>query len=861
MSFGQRLTAAIAAVIVVVLVAAGALSAVLLRRPLPDHGGTVTLNVLDGRVEILRDERGVPHIYADTDADIFRAQGYVHAQDRFFEMDYRRHLTAGRLAELVGEDEDAIAADRVIRTFGWRRVAEQEWDLLSPESQAFYTAYAEGVNAYLTDREASQLGVEYTVLGLVTDLREIEEWSPIDSLVWLKAMAWDLAANYEAELGRAAALRPLQSDPERVAELYPPYPAELNAPIVPGEVTEAAAVSQVADGEGAAAQAADAIDSALAAVQAAPVFIGEGDGVGSNSFVISGEHTASGAPLLANDPHLAISAPGIWYQVGLHCRELSSRCTFDVTGFSFAGMPGVIIGHNPELAWGLTNLGADVIDFFLARVYDDGTYLREGERIPLKRRSETIIVNGGADVALTVAATEHGPIVSGVLPAVSAANNTPLADDGPSSGAGGYAVAMSWTALQPGRTGDAVFALNRATDAESVAAAAELFEVPAQNIVFATAEGDIGYQAPGKIPIRGEVSDTEVPADGSWPRPGWDARYDWQGFVPADDMPRDLNPERGYIVTANQAVQPPGESPFLSNDFDYGYRAERIRQQITTAIERGDVIDEAWANEVMIDNHNPLAAELVPALLRVDVEDAFVAEAVELFEGWRDEGYPQDGDSAAAAYFAAVWAQLLDLTFNDELPASIAPDGGSRWLAVVSGLLEDPHSTWWDDRTTVNLVESRDEILLRSLVQARKELTNRLGKDPTSWQWANLHVAAPTHAVLGAQVEPIQWVVNPTPIGVGGGSSIVNATAWNAQVDEDGVTDYSVTAVPSMRMAIDMGNRDGAQWVSLTGNSGHPASRHYDDQFEAWAAGETFPWPSSRSAVVDAAVDILTLEP
>lgn len=861
MSLGQRLTALIAAVIVVVLVAVGALSTILLRRPLPDYGGTITLSVLDAPVEILRDEQGIPHIYAETDADLFRAQGYVHAQDRFFEMDYRRHLTAGRLAELVGDDEAAIAADRVIRTLGWRRVAEQEWDLLDRESQFFYEAYSQGVNAYLADREASQLGVEYTILGLVTDLGEIAEWNPIDSLVWLKAMAWDLSANDDAELGRAAALRPLHSDVTRVAELYPPYPVETNTPILPGELTEASYTPPSPTPDPHPAQAAAAIDSALEALQAAPVFLGKGDGIGSNSFVISGEHTASGAPLLANDPHLAISAPGIWYQVGLHCQELNARCSFDVSGFSFAGMPGVIIGHNPQLAWGLTNLGADVVDFFLERVYDDGTYLRDGERVALQRRSETIIVNGGTDVALTVAATEHGPIVSGVLPAVAAANNSPLTEGGPSPGSGGYAVAMSWTALQPGRTGDAVFALNRATNAEQVAAAAELFEVPAQNIVFATADGDIGYQAPGKIPIRGAVRDAPAPADGSWPRPGWDARYDWQGFIPAEDMPRELNPDRGYIVTANQPVLPPGEAPFLSNDFDYGYRAERIRHHITAAIDAGTAIDADWANEVMLDTHNPYAELVVPALLSVDVEDDFTAEAVDLLADWQDEGYPQDGDSAAAAYFAAVWAHLLRLTFTDELPPSIAPDGGSRWLAVVARLLEEPQSVWWDDRTTVNLVESRDEILLQSLIQARKELTNRLGKDPTGWQWSNLHVAAPTHPILGEQLDIIQWVVNPRPIGVGGGSSIVNATAWDAQVTQDGWTDYGVTAVPSMRMAIDLGDLDGARWVSLTGNSGHPASRHYDDQFAAWATGDTFPWPTSRQAVEEAATHTQTLTP
>ncbi|MEE6288615.1 penicillin acylase family protein [Georgenia sp. MJ173] len=882
-SLAQRLAIIIAAVLVVVLVVGAILTTVLVRRPLPDYGGSSTLPILSGEVEILRDDQGVPQIYADTDTDLFRAQGYVHAQDRFFEMDYRRHVTAGRLSELVGENEAALAADSVIRTFGWRRVAEQEWDLLTAESRGFFEAYAEGVNAYLGSREASQLGMEYTVLGLVTELAEIEPWTPVDSLAWLKAMAWDLSTNNDQELGRAAALRPLAGDLGRVAELYPAFSEDQNLPIIapsrepaaaPAPETDAdagAAGTGAADEPAADAAAAEpdaaaignaALTSAREALRATPRLLGEGDGIGSNSFVVAGEHTASGLPLLANDPHLGISAPGIWHQTGLHCREVSTLCTFDVAGFGFAGLPGVVIGHNAELAWGLTNMGADVVDFYLERVYDDGTYLRDGERVPLSRRTETIAVNGAEDVALSVASTGHGPIVSGVLPTTTAANTTPVPEGSPSPGFGGYAVAMSWTALSPGRTGDALFAINRATDADTIAAAAVLFEVPAQSIVFATTAGDIGFQAPGKIPVRRTVDGAPVPSDGRWPRPGWDSRYDWAGYVEPADMPRALNPADGFIVAANQAVTLRDAGPFLSRDFDYGYRSQRLRDLIVTAVDSGTPIDAAWANEAMNDTASPFAEMLVPALLDIRVEDDFVQEAVDLLATWQDDDYRQDADSAAAAYFAAVWANLLALTFGDDLPASIAPDGGSRWLAVVAQLMADPTNPFWDDRTTINLVESRDEILLQALVSARNELTNTLGKDPSSWEWGRLHVAAPQHPVFGSDVPaPLSWFVNPAPIGVGGGSSIVNATGWDAGDREDGRTDFAVTAVPSMRMVVELGDLDSSVWVNFTGVSGHPAAAHYDDQFEAWAAGETYPWPFSRAAVEAATSSTRTLHP
>src|SRR5699024_5480472 len=233
-------------------------------------------------------------------------------------------------------------------------------------------------------------------------------------------------------------------------------------------------------------------------------------------------------PIVANDPHLGISQPGIWYQMGLHCRKVGPECPYEVSGFTFAGLPAVVIGHNADLAWRFTNLGPDSADLFLERTFPDGTYLRDGEREPLMERQEIIKVNGGDDVPLTVRSTEHGPIISEVLAASEQANATPL-DNPPPSGLGGYAVSLAWTALTPGRTGDALFAFATAADADDIAEAATLFEVPSQNIVFATTAGDIGYQAPGKVPVRAAVPDAPVPSDGRWPRPGWDSRYDWTG--------------------------------------------------------------------------------------------------------------------------------------------------------------------------------------------------------------------------------------------------------------------------------------------------------------------------------------------
>ncbi|MEU2202434.1 penicillin acylase family protein [Isoptericola sp. NPDC019482] len=870
----------VAVVVVLALVAGTVFAVVTLRRPLPDHKGSQQVPGLSSAVEVRRDAQDVPQVYADTPEDLFRAQGYLQAQDRFFEMDYRRHVTSGRLAELVGDVPAAIDADKVTRTFGWRQVAEEEWHVISDESRDYLQAYAQGVNAYLESRDPEELGVEYTVLGARVEVAEPEPWDPVDSLAWLKAMAWDLRGNYDSELDRALAYSTL-GETDLVDELFPAYDESGNRPVLRGrdldnersapasdtgadgdtgidatdatdaELTSALAGRAAGGGDAVAALGA-AMESTRSALDAVPVLVGRGDAAGSNSWVVSGEHTESGEPMLANDPHLALSAPGIWAQVGLHCNEVSAECPFDVAGFSFAGFPGVVIGHNGDLAWGLTNMGADVTDFFIERVRGD-TWLKDAgaeQWEQLDTRQETIRVAGGTPVDLTVRSTEHGPIVSDVLD-VGDVVGSPTSEG---TEFGEYAVALRWTALQPGRTADAVFAFDTAKDADDVRAAAALFEVPAQSIVFATTDGHIGYQAPGRIPVRSKVKGP-VPSDGTWPRPGWDPRYDWQGWVDADDMPRALDPEEGFVVAANQAVLRDGSQPYLADDWDYGYRSERIRTLLSEQIAAGRPFTAQDMNRIQNDDWSAFAQALVPTLLDIDLDDSYVAAGQELLADW---DYRMDADSPAAAYFAAVWRNLLQEAFWDDLPPSMRPDGGSQWLLVVTSMLDRSEDAFWDDRTTANVVESRDEILTRALTSARRDLTVELSKDPADWEWGTLHTLQLEHPVIGGPEVPglVRDLVNPGPVRMPGGSSIVNATGWDA-----GTGSFAVTTGPSMRMVVDLADLDASTWVTVTGVSGHPASSHYDDQLDDWAAGKTFAWPFTREAVEEAATTRATLVP
>jgi penicillin G amidase len=858
---------AVGALLVAVLLVAFVTTVVVVRRPFPTQDGTLSLPGLTAPVTVIRDERGVPQVYARTADDLFLAQGYVHAQDRFFEMDFRRHVTAGRLSELVGRNDAALQADKVVRTLGWRRVAAQELAQADPMTRRYLDAYARGVNDYIRGRSPSELALDYTVLALDHTLPRIEDWTALDSVSWFKAMAWDLRGNYDDELSRALVLGTVK-DVERVEELYPPYPYAQHAPIIAnGEndagaaPADAAAHAPVTDAGGlrralTSPQGQQTLTAAQQAVEAVPDLLGgDGDGIGSNSWVVSGALTTTGKPLLANDPHLAPGIPGIWYQMGLHCQTLSPSCPFDVTGFTFSGVPGVVIGHTQRIAWGMSNLAPDVTDFYLEKLTGGG-YLRDGKVVPLATRQETIGVAGSSPVTITVRSTAAGPLLSDVVASVHlAGQRAPVPKGAPQRGAG-YAVALRWTAQTPGHDMDAVFAVDAATDFASFRKAVQQLDAPGQNFVYADIDGHIGYQASGRIPLRRpDLPREPVPADGSWPMPGWDSRYDWTGYLPADRLPWTQDPKQGFIVGANQAVTEPGQGPTLTHDYDYGYRAQRIRDLITASVGAHRQLQVEDMQAIQLDSRNGIAADLVPILLKEKVNDAFTQEAINLLKTW---DYTEPADSAAAAYFNAVWGTLLDLTFGDEMPAGTQPDGGARWAEVVRTLLHDPQNPWWDDRRTPNVVETRDEILRQALVQARLNLTRELGKDPNAWQWGQLHRLRLVERPLGGAglTKPLHPLLNRGPMDMPGGPGIVDANGYDASTGT-----FDVDWAPSMRMVVDLSALDRSTWVNQTGQSGHPGQANYADQLDAWAGGEAFPWPFTRAAVDHAAAQTLTLAP
>jgi penicillin amidase len=874
------------------------------RASFPQTKGSISLDGLSGPVDVKRDGYGIPQIYASSDEDLFMAQGYVQAQDRFYEMDVRRHMTSGRLSEMFGKSQ--VDNDEFLRTLGWDRIAKEEYDSkLSDATKKYLQAYAKGVNAYLAGKEGKELSLEYAALGFANDYKPAQ-WTPVDSISWLKAMAWDLRGNMEDEIDRA--LMTSRLGPQQIKDLYPQYPYDRNKAIVQegqyDELTGTYGQGSGASADGTPAAGTSTGDAAAAGTPASgttglqsqlsglygvledlPTAVGvNGNGIGSNSWVVSGKHTITGKPLLANDPHLSASLPSVWYQMGLHCRSVSSKCQYDVTGYTFAGLPGVIIGHNQNISWGMTNSGVDVTDLYLEKLTGEG-YQYDGKVKPFTTREETIKVAGGSAKTIVVRETNNGPLLSDRSDELVRVGKKAAVDTSAPDRGDGYGISLRWTALDAGTSMDAVFAMNRAVDWSDFRAAAALFEVPSQNLVYADTEGNIGYTLPGKIPTRAEN------VDGSIPQPGWDSEYRWTGYIPQDELPFEFNPARGYIVTANQAVIDQDTYPHtLTTDWGYGTRSQRIIDLIKSKTDDGGKVSTDDMRQMQLDNSSEIAKLLVPKLLKIDIDDKDVREAQKLLEGW---DYTQDADSAAAAYFNSVWRNILKLAFSHKLPKEVRvkgqclwvdpvnttgpadetkkvrecgqrdaeqaqPDGGDRWFEVVRTLMDDEKNDWWTTPKsgTRPKADNRDELFERAMIDARWELTAKLGKDIDTWSWGRLHRLFLKNQTLGTDGPGfLQYVLNRGPWKLSGGEAAVNATGWNA------AGGYDVVWVPSMRMVVNLGDLDKSKWINLTGASGHAYSAHYTDQTDKWVDGELLDWSFSDGAVDKSTSDTLVLKP
>lgn len=835
--------------VMVIVLTLGGIIGYIIRAPMPQVAGDAQISGLQGSVDIYRDSWGVPHIYADSSHDLFVAEGYVHAQDRFWQMEFWRHIGSGRLSEMFGSA--TLGEDRFIRTLGWDRAAAADAAALDDQTKQYLQWYADGVNAYLDTHD--NLGLEFTIMGLQGVSGKPEHWTILNSLTWLKAMSWSLRGNMDEELERAQVASLL--GPDATNELIPTYPAD--HPVIVPSLTAGL----------------DTKDT-LTTMRAIDSLIGGGfKDVGSNNWVISGNLTDTGKPYLANDPHLGIQMPSIWYEVGLHCRNIADYCPFDVDGFSFAGVPGVIIGHNQKIAWGVTNLGPDVQDVYVENInpqnpnqYQVNGGWADAKVIPTiitvhgkvdpdpKHPNDKIAYDEGADlstVTFNVRVTRHGPIIDGTYASAKDLGASFNGLDVPANAA----LALRWTAIgDPSLTYRAVVNIMKAQNWDEFRNALRDWSVPAQNFVYADTSGNIGYQSPGLIPIRKN-------GDGTYPVPGWNDDYEWTGYIPFDQLPSSYNPPAGYIVTANNAVVGPDYPYLITKDWDAGYRAQRINDMIKAKQKIGIPDIQAMQG----DNANLSAMEVMPYLAALNFEDAPVQAGLDSLKKW---DFQQHMESGPAALYNLFWVRLVTNTFDDEFKdhPDLQPDTGNTTMLAVRGLLSQPDNHWWDDVTTKDKVETRDDILKLSFQEAYKDAQTLMGSDPNQWKWGQLHTATFRNETLGESgISIIESIFNRGPVWTSGGESIVNATGYGVVKNDDGTLNVAeslqVNWLPSMRMIVDLSNLDNSLTMHTTGQSGHAFNAHYDDMIESWRLIQYHPMLWNKDNIKNNSKATLTLNP
>ena len=754
---------------------------ILVYRPLPTIDGESRLLGLDQRAEVLRDSYGVPHVYAQTAHDLFFLQGYVTAQDRLFQMDLYRRAGAGRLAQVLGEP--VLDSDKQFRTFGLARVAARELSLLREDTRANLTAYADGVNKFL-EQHGDSLPLEFVILGY-----RPERWSLLDSLVVAKLQAYDAANNLDQELLRAGLVSRFGTG---VLATLMPDPSG-RAATVDGQAWASVAPYLAARG------------SSLPGVVALSTLLpGAGGGIGSNCWALAGSRTASGKPLLAGDPHLAVRNPSIWYEVGLE------GAGYKLVGFSFAGIPGIVIGHNDRIAWSLTYAYTDTQDLFVERQdpTDPRRYEYKGQFEAATFVRESIDVKGRADpVVVDVAITRHGPIVTPVLQGQIA----PLA--------------LRWTALDPGRLLDFVFELARAGTWQEFRAAAADFSGAAVSACYADVDGHIGYQLIGQLPAR--------KGDGQMPVPGWTGEYDWTGIVPFERNPSVFDPPTGVVVNANDRPTQDPQSVGYIGEWDPGFRATYIAQRLGTL----GKADLTAMRAIQTDYTSTPVTRWRETILAATPKTDLQRRAQGLVRDW-------DGtlalESGAAAVTEAWLVAMLSETFQEELGDKLYADYLAHGRAVFAlyQLLARPDDPWFS--TIDPSVAGRGAVSTAALEAAVRELVARSGSDLSKWRWGDVRTITFEHPLA---IGPLALLLNIGPFQRAGDGFSVNNGAY------DPADPYRQTTNASERMIADLSDLDNSLSITPEGESGQPGSKYWGDQAPLWNTGEYKPMRFSKDRI------------
>ncbi|MFM8822510.1 MAG: penicillin acylase family protein, partial [Limnohabitans sp.] len=591
--------------------------------------GQAQLNGLSAGVEIQRDASDVTHIHAQNPVDAWRAIGYVHAQERGWQLAFNRQVMHGELSEWLGEP--SLETDKLMRTLGIIQAAQAQFDKLPLNTQKALEAYAQGVQAGYAS--AQWRAPEFLILG-INPVKDMKPWTAVDSVGWALMMALDLGGNWGHEFARWMALQTLSTD--ELWTLLPPYPGEPR-----GTKVDVAALYQTLDVYAKPSSAKAAAWNQPHLLASSTLDIGVLEGKGSNNWVVPGSNTQSGLPLLANDPHLGLSAPAVWYFAGLHAPagklpDGQTHGALNVVGATLPGLPFVVLGRTQKAAWGFTNTGPDVQDLFLEALEGKDSYRTPSGQQAFETRKEVIKVKGQGDVAIQVRTTRHGPVISDVQPAYAQFLNKDK-----------YAMAIRWSALDPDN--QTIVAGMDANFANSVAELRQAFSQnhsPMQNVVMADSSGKVLFKVAGKMPVRAPNNDLK----GMLPAPGWLAQYDWQSWIPYDQTPEvsqaDIE-KQGWHATANQKILPPGYSQFLTNDWTGPERFDRIAQRLSA----GSKLNASTMKAIQADVHSLAAERLLPYLQSLSSQHAKAPEALPLLKSFKGD---MSRDSAGALIYA-VW--------------------------------------------------------------------------------------------------------------------------------------------------------------------------------------------------------------
>jgi penicillin G amidase len=778
----------------------------LVQRPTPVLEGVQHVTGLQDEVEILRDQHGIPHIYAKERADLFRAQGYVHAQDRMWQMEQQRRIAFGTMSALFGEA--TLDLDRFCRIVGIGRAAEAELAQIDDDSFQVLQWYAEGVNSYLT-ANPGKVAAEINLLRFSP-----QPWQPVDTLAILKLMAWIGSTNWESELTRLQLFGTLGSI--RAADLEPDFPAEnpvLMESAGEGEITRLLSTSGLLLNEY------EKLRQWLGHVEA---------GQGSNSWVVAPKHSLTRRALLANDPHTAVQIPALWYENHLEGPG------FSVSGASYAGAPGVVLGHNEQIAWGMSSAYVDVQDLYLEeqhpehhhlfRLDDDweeATVLQE--EIAVRRWERPHVEE--------IVVTRNGPLISQFV-----SNRDP--DTIP------MALSLRWTGHGSGGTLRALLRLNQAANWEEFQVALADWAGAPQNITYADSRGNVGYLLAGSIPVRDQHL-------GLAPGPGWDARYRWAEMIPPHNLPRIYNPDSGKIVAANQKIVGDEYPYFMGAEYMPGWRAARLLEMLE-AKDRHSLRD---MEQMQLDTSSKFAAQLAPWFAQIEASNSWDSVAISKLRKWN---YRMEVDDPAALVFTYALVNLLEMTYGDKLGANKRPylaisrsplftlsgmqlRAGSRLLELIR---EHEESAWYMDMKS-GKSRSREEILAAALSQAVRQIREQLGDNAQRWNWGRVHQIRYIHP-LGS-VRFFRQIFNRGPVPVGGDATTPHQTSAGLMQP-----DALVQVCATYRQIFEVGEWDRSQSVIATGQSGHPLSRLYDDQITLWRENVYHKMPWSRNAVEEA---------